>query len=146
MKSVVQRVSKANVKINGKVVGEIGKGIVVFLAVSKEDNDDTIKWMVNKLINLRIFSDENDKMNRSILDIGGEILLISNFTLYGDAKRGYRPSFTESAPPEISEPIYNKIIQLMRSNYPINIQTGEFGAMMDVELINDGPVTIIIDK
>jgi D-tyrosyl-tRNA(Tyr) deacylase len=146
MRSVVQKVSSANVSINGRIVGEIGHGLVVFVAVSGSDDDKVLSWMCNKIANLRVFPDDENKMNRSVIDIGGSILLISNFTLYGDVRKGFRPNFMRSAKPEISEPMYNKMIELLISEFSLNVQSGEFGAMMDVELINDGPVTVIIDK
>ncbi|TAL68437.1 MAG: D-tyrosyl-tRNA(Tyr) deacylase [Bacteroidetes bacterium] len=146
MRAVVQRVSGANVKIKGNINGEIGKGIVVFVAVSITDNSEIMKWFCNKLVNLRIFPDDKGKMNKSVLDIDGEILLISNFTLYGDVRKGFRPSFIKSAPQEISQPLYESMVLHLEENYPIHIASGEFGAMMDIELVNDGPVTIIIEK
>jgi D-tyrosyl-tRNA(Tyr) deacylase len=146
MRSVVQKVSSANVSINGRIVGGIGHGLVIFVAVSDSDNDKVLHWMCNKIANLRVFPDEENKMNRSVIDAGGSILLISNFTLYGDVRKGFRPNFMRSAKPEISEPMYNKMIELLKSQFGLNVQSGEFGAMMDVELINDGPVTVIIDK
>ena len=146
MRAVVQRVSSASITIDGKVKGEIGKGLLVFVAVSHNDNTDIMKWICNKLVNLRIFSDEEGKMNKSVLDTGGGILLISNFTLYGDANKGFRPSFIKSAPPEISKPLYESMVLHLKENYPIQIASGEFAAMMDIKLVNDGPVTIIIEK
>jgi D-tyrosyl-tRNA(Tyr) deacylase len=146
MRAVVQRVKQAKCTIEGKVAGEIGNGMVVLLAITHSDSHDTIKWMCNKLVNLRIFPDEENKMNKSIIDAGGGILLVSNFTLYGDTQKGFRPSFIQSAPPEIAIPVYNEMVDYLKSNYHINIATGEFGAMMDIELINDGPVTIIVEK
>lgn len=146
MRAIIQRVSRANVRIDGKIHGEIGDGLLVFLAVNDTDNDDIMKWFCNKIVNLRIFPDEKDKMNRSVLDIGGSILLISNFTLYGDIRHGFRPSFTRAAPPEIAEPMYNKILNHLRDNYPVKVEAGLFGAMMDIELVNAGPVTISIEK
>lgn len=145
MKAIVQRVSRANVKVAGKVIGEIDRGIMVLVGITEGDSEKTIDWMCNKLINLRIFEDSEGKMNLSVNDISGAILLISNFTLYGDAKKGFRPSFIEAAPPLISEPIYNSMLEKLRGS-GLLIQSGEFGAMMEVELINDGPVTIIIEK
>ncbi|MCL5991713.1 MAG: D-aminoacyl-tRNA deacylase [Bacteroidetes bacterium] len=146
MRTVVQRVNRASVTIDGKVTGEIGKGLLVFLAISNSDNSEIMRWMCNKLVNLRIFPDEEGKMNKSVLDTGGGILLISNFTLYGDASKGFRPSFIKSAPPEISKPLYESMVLYLKENYPLHIASGEFGAMMDIELVNDGPVTIIIEK
>ncbi len=146
MKAVVQRVKSASVKIDGKIHGAISKGLLVLLAVKEGDNDEVISWFANKLVNLRVFPDDDGKMNCSVLDIGGEILLISNFTLYGDTNKGYRPSFSKAANPEISKPIYEKLLTFLRVNNPLKIEAGVFGAMMDVELINDGPVTVIIEK
>ena len=146
MRAVVQRVSRASVTIEGKVTGEIGNGLLVFVALSHSDNSEIMKWMCNKLVNLRIFPDDEGKMNKSVLETSGGILLISNFTLYGDAHKGFRPSFIKSAPPEISKPLYESMVLHLKENYPIHIASGEFGAMMDIELVNDGPVTIIIEK
>jgi D-tyrosyl-tRNA(Tyr) deacylase len=146
MRAVVQRVSGASVSIDGLVTGSIGAGMVVLLAVNNSDDSETIKWFCNKLVNLRIFPDLQGKMNHSVNDIGGSILLISNFTVYGDVRKGFRPSFIESATPEFAIPLYNEFINYFRSNYSIPLVTGEFGAMMDISLVNDGPVTIIIDK
>ncbi|MCX7736564.1 MAG: D-aminoacyl-tRNA deacylase [Candidatus Kapabacteria bacterium] len=145
MRAVVQRVSRASVEIEGKIFGKIKEGIVVFVAINETDNDKSIEWMSNKLVNLRIFPDENGKMDKSVSDIRGGILLISNFTLYGDAKKGFRPSFIQSAKPEFSEPMFNKLLDYLRTNYDLQVETGKFGAMMNIELVNDGPVTIIID-
>jgi D-tyrosyl-tRNA(Tyr) deacylase len=146
MRSVIQKVSSANVSINGRIVGQIGHGLVVFVAFSDGDDDKVLQWMCNKIANLRVFPDDENKMNRSVIDVSGSILLISNFTLYGDVRKGFRPNFMRSAKPEISEPIYNKMIELLGSEFSLNVQSGVFGAMMDLELINDGPVTVIIDK
>jgi D-tyrosyl-tRNA(Tyr) deacylase len=146
MKAVVQRVSKASVKINGKIHGEISKGLLVLLGVKHGDDDNIVKWFANKLLNLRVFPDDEGKMNRSVLDIDGGILLISNFTIYGDTRKGYRPSFSKAAPPEQSEPVYQKLLDTLREVSDLKIEAGVFGAMMDVELVNDGPVTVIIEK
>ncbi|MDQ1265453.1 MAG: D-aminoacyl-tRNA deacylase [Bacteroidota bacterium] len=146
MKAVVQRVAKAKVTIEGRIAGEIGEGLLVLLAMAESDTKDEMKWMANKLVNLRVFPDEEDKMNRSVLDIGGGIMLISNFTIYGDLRKGFRPNFMKAAPPDIAEPLYNDMLEYMRSEFPIRIAAGEFGAMMDIELINSGPVTVIIEK
>jgi D-tyrosyl-tRNA(Tyr) deacylase len=118
----------------------------VVVAVTSTDTEEIMKWFCNKIINLRIFHDEEMKMNRSVQDIKGGILLISNFTLYGDAKRGFRPSFSKAAVPEFAEPMYDRMVEYLGKNYSIKIETGKFGAMMDVSLVNDGPVTIIIQK
>jgi D-aminoacyl-tRNA deacylase len=144
MKSVIQRVKKSNVKVDDKVVGSIDTGLLALVAISEKDTEKEIKWTVNKIINLRIFSDSDDKMNLSLLDVAGELLVISNFTLYGSTRKGFRPSFSKSAKPDTAIPLYEKFIQLLKE-YPVKVETGVFGAMMDVELVNDGPVTLIID-
>ena len=144
MRAVVQRVQNAKVDIDGKTAGEIGAGLLVFIAVGLDDNDDDIEWIVEKITDLRIFEDENDKMNLSVKDVGGEILVISQFTLYGDVRKGRRPSFIKSMPPEKAEVIYDKFVEKCRGT-GLNIKTGVFKAHMDVHLINDGPVTLIID-
>lgn len=146
MRVVVQRVSKASVEIDGRIEGSIQDGLLAFVGINRSDDENTIKWMSNKLCNLRIFPDNAGKMNRSVIDINGGLLVISNFTLYGDAKKGFRPNFLGAAPPDISEPMYDKMIDHLKQNYDLNIQTGRFGAMMNVNLTNAGPVTIIIDK
>lgn len=146
MKAVVQRVSSAAVKVDGITKGEIGKGLLVLLGIKEGDNEETIRWFSNKLVNLRIFPDETNKINHSVLDINGGILLISNFTLYGDTRKGYRPSFSKAAAPDIAEPLYEKMLDFLRQHNPIQIEAGIFGAMMDVSLVNDGPVTVIIEK
>ncbi len=146
MRAVIQRVKKANLRINGEFYSSISNGLLVLLGISATDNFDTIKWMANKVINLRVFPDENDKMNLSVRDIKGEIMIISNFTLYGDIQRGFRPSFTEAAPHQSAENLYNQFINYIKENYEIKIADGIFGAMMDIELVNSGPVTIIVEK
>ena len=145
MRVVAQRVSKAQVSIEGNVVGKIDKGLLIFLGITHRDNEKDAKWLVNKISGLRIFSDEDGKMNKSIEDIEGEILLISQFTLYGDARKGRRPSFIDAAKPDIAVPLYNKFIELIREKN-LKVSTGEFGADMKVELLNDGPVTMIIES
>jgi len=145
MRVVVQRVTKAQVSVEGNVIGKIKEGLLILLGITHEDNEKDAKWLVNKISGLRIFSDENGKMNKSIEDIEGEILLISQFTLYGDARKGRRPSFIEAAKPDIAVPLYNKFIDLVKEKN-IKISVGEFGADMKVELLNDGPVTMIIDS
>lgn len=145
MKVVIQRVKKANVKINGKVKDEILKGMLVLVGISENDDQKTLEWMYNKIINLRIFDDENGVMNKSVLDTKGQIMLISNFTLYADSTRGYRPSYSKAAKPEFAIGVFNDFVELFKKS-EVKIAEGEFGAMMDIELINDGPVTIIIEK
>ena len=144
MRAVIQRVKNAEVKIDGKIVGKIGKGLLVLLAVHQDDTEDKIEKMATKIINLRIFADKDDKMNLSIKDVGGEILVVSQFTLYGDTSKGNRPSFIESAKPDKAVPYYEKFVEKIKVS-GLKTATGEFGAMMEVSLINDGPVTIIID-
>ncbi|MGQ9819115.1 MAG: D-aminoacyl-tRNA deacylase [Candidatus Kapaibacteriales bacterium] len=147
MKVVVQRVKKCKVNIlDDNSMVSIQKGILVLLAIANTDNMDKAKWMANKIVNLRIFADAYGKMNLSVKDIKGEIIIVSNFTLYGDVQRGFRPSFTYSAPPNTAIPIYQEFIRTVRELSELNVETGKFGSMMEIELINDGPVTIIIEK
>lgn len=146
MRAVVQRVSSASVVIGGESTGEINKGLCVFIAITDSDTPEVMDWMINKLINLRIFEDSEGKMNLSAKDSGGEILLVSNFTLYGDADRGYRPSFSKSSRPDFAEPFYDEFVRRLRERHPHKVATGKFGAMMDINLVNDGPVTVIIEK
>ena len=146
MKLVIQRVSEANVKVDNKVVGKINNGFLVLLGVTHSDTKDDADYLVRKLINLRVFTDENDKLNLSIKDINGELLIISQFTLYAETKKsGNRPSFTESAKPDIAIQLYEYFVEECKKQIPI-VQTGIFGADMKVSLINDGPVTIIMDS
>lgn len=144
MRAVIQAVSSANVKVDGKTVGYINKGYLVLLAIHETDTEDKIIKMADKISDLRIFTDENDKMNLSLKDVDGEILLVSQFTLYGDAKKGNRPSFLESAKPVKAVPYYEKVVMLLK-NKGFKVETGQFGAMMQVSLTNEGPTTIIID-
>jgi len=145
MRAVLQRVKKANVTIDEKVKGEINKGIMLLLAIGKEDTENDLKYMIEKVMNLRIFEDENEKMNLSLLEIKGEMLIISQFTLYGDCRKGRRPNFMKSEKPDIAEEMYNEFIKKAKE-YGIKIESGEFGANMAVDLINDGPVTILMDS
>ncbi len=146
MKAVIQRVSRASVEIGGAIKSSIREGLLVLVAVSGTDGEETMKWMCNKLVNLRVFPDSEGKMNLSVLETGGAIMLISNFTLYGELKKGFRPNFMKAGRPEASELLYNRMVDFLRDNYPVRIETGEFGAMMSIEMTNDGPVTIILDK
>lgn len=145
MRIVLQRVSRASVKVDGKIVGEIGNGILVLLGVSREDTEKEAKYLLEKTINLRIFEDENDKMNLSLLDIDGELLVVSQFTLYGDARKGRRPSFIKAALPDQANSLYEFFVNEARKRVN-KVASGEFRAMMDVELVNDGPVTILLDS
>jgi D-aminoacyl-tRNA deacylase len=145
MRAVIQRVKKASVAINGKVKSEIGTGLLVFAGIEESDNNADIEWLHNKIVHLRIFNDHNGIMNLSVMDIGGSILIISQFTLHAKTKKGNRPSFIRAAHPDIAIPLYNDFITMLTQLMGDHVKTGEFGAMMEVELLNDGPVTIIID-
>lgn len=145
MRSVVQRVKKASVKVHRNIVGSISSGLLVFLGVGKDDTQADLNWMVKKLVDLRIFEDTDGKMNYSIKDISGEILLVSQFTLYGDCRKGNRPSFSEAALPDSAEIMYKQVIEAIIQR-GIKLETGIFGAEMEVELINDGPVTFLLDS
>jgi len=145
MRAVIQRVSKASVTIAGKIEGQIETGLLIFLGIEDADNDEDIKWLSNKTANLRIFNDEEGVMNRSVIDIEGQILLISQFTLHASTKKGNRPSYIKASRPDIAIPLYNKMIQQLETDLAKKIKTGIFGADMKVELLNDGPVTIVID-
>ena len=145
MRLVVQRVGNANVTVDGRVIGEINKGFLVLLGIKTTDTKKEADYLVKKLCGLRVFSDENDKMNLSLKDVDGELLIVSQFTLYGECGSGYRPSFTDSARPEVAEPLYEYFCEECRKN-GINVKKGIFGADMKVSLLNDGPVTIIIEK
>jgi len=146
MKAVVQRVSRASVRIDGQTVGEIGRGLLVLLGIGKGDTTADTEWMIKKLLALRIFPDDAKNMNRSVTDIGGGILVVSQFTLYGDARKGTRPSFSEAMPPADAEQFYNDFMAKLRVATTLQVAEGEFAAMMDVELVNDGPVTIVLDS
>lgn len=145
MKAVIQRAKNASVSVDEKIVGAIDDGFVILLGVTHEDTIDDIDYLVNKIIHLRVFEDENEKMNLSLLDIGGSILSISQFTLYADTKKGRRPSFVQAAKPDQALDLYEKFNHAL-VNKNIHVETGEFGAMMDVGLTNVGPVTIILDS
>ncbi len=144
MRAVVQRVTESSCIVDGTVIGEIGKGFTVLLGVEEGDSDSDKDYIIDKLINLRIFEDENEKMNLSIKDVDGSILLISQFTLLGDSRKGRRPSFFKAAKPEIANKIYEEMINRLRED--LNVETGVFGADMKVHIVNDGPVTILLDS
>ncbi len=145
MRTVIQRVSKASVTIEGQMKSQIRQGMLVLLGICDEDDKEDIEWMVRKIINLRIFDDENGVMNKSILETGGDILVISQFTLYASYKKGNRPSWIKAAKPETAVPLYEEFCRILQLSLGKNIGTGEFGANMKVELLNDGPVTICMD-
>ena len=146
MRLVVQRVSKSNVKVSGEIIGEIKEGLMILVSFVDEDNDIDLEWMKKKIINLRIFNDDEGKMNRSVQDVDGDILLISQFTLHGSTKKGNRPSFIKAAKPDFANVMYVKFIKVLEESLDKEIQTGEFGGDMKVSLINDGPTTIVIDS
>jgi len=145
MRAVVQRVSRAKVTVDGKVTGEIGQGVLLLLGVAETDTEDDVRYLVDKTLNLRIFEDSEGKMNLSLLDIEGGLLVVSQFTVYGDTRRGRRPSFIDAAPPERANELYELFVSESRKQVS-KVATGVFQAMMDVELVNDGPVTILIDS
>ncbi|OHD11163.1 MAG: D-tyrosyl-tRNA(Tyr) deacylase [Spirochaetes bacterium GWD1_27_9] len=147
MRAVIQRVKKASVTVEGKIVSSINTGLLVLLGVSINDQDKDIDYMIDKILNLRIFPDEEYKMNKSITDVSGEMIVVSQFTLYGDARKGRRPSYDIAAKGDVAKPIYEKVVNILKEKYDANkVFTGIFAAMMDVELINDGPVTILLDS
>jgi D-tyrosyl-tRNA(Tyr) deacylase len=146
MIAVIQRVTEASVTIENEVKGKIKNGLMILLGIEEADNEEDIEWLNRKIINMRIFNDENGVMNKSLVDIEGEILLISQFTLHASTKKGNRPSYIKAAKPDIAIPLYEKMIRSLDLAIPTKIQSGEFGADMKVSLINDGPVTIILDS
>jgi len=145
VRAVVQRVSRASVAVGGQVVGSIARGLVVLLGITHGDGPDHVAWMADKIAGLRVFSDEDGKMNLDLAAVRGGVLVVSQFTLYGDVSRGRRPSFVDAAPPDIAVPLYEAFIAALKGR-GLAVQTGEFGALMAVELINDGPVTLVIDR
>jgi len=145
MRAVVQRVKEAKVVVEGKTVGEIGHGLLVFLGVEQADEIEDAEYLVSKIINLRIFKDDEQKFNRSLVDVKGEMLVVSQFTLLGDCRKGRRPSFSDAAPPEKAQKLYEDFMELVAKNN-ITVASGEFQAMMDVSLVNDGPVTMLLDS
>lgn len=145
MRAVVQRVKSSSVAVDNDVIGEIGKGLLILLGVAKADTADNAEYLADKIVNLRIFEDENNKMNRSLLDTGGEMLVVSQFTLLGDCTKGRRPSFVHAAEPDRANELYEHFVEQVRQK-GVNIATGQFRAMMDVSLVNDGPVTFIVES
>jgi D-tyrosyl-tRNA(Tyr) deacylase len=145
MRAVVQRVSRARVTVGPEVTGEIGPGLLVLLGVTHTDTPEQARWLADKVVGLRIFLDDEGKMNRGVEEMGGCVLVVSQFTLYGDCRKGRRPSFVDAAPPEIAIPLYEEFIRAVRAR-GIRTATGRFGAMMQVELVNDGPVTLLVDS
>ena len=145
MRALIQRVSRASVTVDGRVVGQIGRGFVVLLGITHSDGRAEADWLAAKIVGLRVFDDEAGKMNRALADVGGELLVVSQFTLYGDARKGRRPSFTAAAAPERAEPLVDTFVETLR-DAGFTVATGVFGAHMDVEIHNDGPVTMLIEK
>ena len=145
MRAVVQRVTRASVSVEGEIIGEIGNGLVVLVGIARDDTKVEAAYLVDKIANLRIFDDEEGRMNVSVKDVGGDLLVISQFTLYGDVRRGLRPSWSDAAPPEIAEPLYDFFVRQARSAVA-TVASGKFQTMMQVELVNDGPVTILLDS
>ena len=145
MRAVIQRVTRASVKVEGEMVGEIGNGLLVLLGIEDADTKEDMEWLSGKIINLRIFNDQDGVMNVSLKDIGGELLLVSQFTLHASTKKGNRPSYIKASKPDIAEPMYQQMIKQVEKDLEKKIACGIFGADMKVELLNDGPVTIIID-
>jgi D-aminoacyl-tRNA deacylase len=145
VKVILQRVSRAAVRVDGRTIGEIGKGFCLLVGFTHTDTDEQVLWMADKVAGLRLFADAEEKMNLGLEDVGGEVLVVSQFTLYGSAVKGRRPSFVDAARPEVAIPLYERFIALLRER-GLTVATGEFGAMMEVELVNDGPVTIPLEK
>jgi D-tyrosyl-tRNA(Tyr) deacylase len=145
MRLLIQRVKRAEVRVDEKIVGQIKQGLLVFLGITHEDSQETLLWCKEKLLHLRIFEDEAGKMNHSLLDVNGQVLLVSQFTLYGDTKRGRRPDFMKAARPEVAQSLYQQMVVELK-NAGVVVETGVFGAMMDVELVNDGPVTLLVER
>ena len=146
MRIVIQRVSRASVKVADETVGKIDNGLLVFLGISHDDQEEDVLWLAKKLMNLRIFNDDEGKMNLSLNDVDGEVLMVSQFTLHASTKKGNRPSFVKSANPNLGKRLYDYFIDYLNKEYKISVATGVFGAMMEIELLNDGPVTIIMDS
>jgi len=147
LRVVLQRVTRAEVRVSGSVSGRVGTGLVVLAGFAPADTEDTLAWMADKILALRVFGDDEGRMNRALAEVGGGLLVVSQFTLYGDARKGRRPSFTDAAPPGVAIPLYTRFVALLREKgLGVPVATGEFGAMMEVELVNDGPVTLILEK
>ena len=145
MRVLLQRVARAEVRVNGKATGTIGRGFLLLVGVTHTDTEAQAAWMAEKIAGLRLFGDAEGKMNLALADVGGAVLVVSQFTLYGNAEKGRRPSFIDAARPELAQPLYERFVALLREQ-KLTVATGEFGAMMDVELVNDGPVTLWLEK
>jgi D-tyrosyl-tRNA(Tyr) deacylase len=145
MRVLLQRVSRAEVRVGSRVTGRIDRGYLLLVGLTHDDSESALVWMADKVVGLRLFGDAEDKMNCSLADVGGALLVVSQFTLYGDTVKGRRPSFIDAARPEVAIPLYERFVALLRERGP-RVETGEFGAMMDVELVNDGPVTLWLER
>jgi len=145
MRAVVQRVSRAEVRVEDRIVGHIGPGLVVLVGIAREDTPHAGQWLAEKIVNLRVFDDAEGRMNRSLVEAGGAVLCVSQFTLFGDCRKGRRPSYDRAASPEAAQPLYEAFVSALRA-FGIAVETGEFRAMMDVEIVNDGPVTLLLDS
>ena len=146
MRIVLQRVSRATVRVAGQAMGEIERGHVILVGFTDGDDESTLSWMADKVVGLRVFQDEDERMNLALDDVRGDLLVVSQFTLYGDVRKGRRPSFVHAARPEVAVALYEQFVALLRARAPGRVETGEFGAMMDVELVNDGPVTFVLER
>ena len=146
MRVVLQRVSRAEVRIDGRAVGRIGRGHLLLVGFAKGDGSAQIEWMADKVLGLRVFGDGEGKMNLGLEEAGGDLLVVSQFTLYGDTSKGRRPSFVDAAPPDIAVPLYEEFVRTLRSKTSRAVETGEFGAMMEVDLVNEGPVTLVLER
>ncbi len=146
MRVLLQRVSRAEVRIGGDVAGRIGPGLLLLVGFADAEEDGALEWMADKVLDLRIFGDDEGRMNLSLRDVRGDVLVVSQFTLYGDTRKGRRPSFVHAASPDQAIPLYGRFVELLREGAPAAVETGEFGAMMDVELVNDGPVTLMLER
>ncbi len=146
MRIVLQRVARASVTVDGSVVGRIDGGLLLLVGFTREDRVDALEWMANKVLGLRVFNDPRGRMNLSLRDVSGDVLVVSQFTLYGDTRKGRRPSFVRAAGPDVAVPLYENFVALLREKAPGRVETGVFGAMMDVELVNDGPVTLVLER
>ncbi len=146
MRVVLQRVTRGEVRIDGEVSGRVGRGYVVLAGFGPEDDEETLAWMADKIVGLRLFPDDDDRMNLDLDAVNGGLLVVSQFTLYGDARKGRRPSFIHAADPDVAVPLYERFLELLEERVPGRVASGEFGAMMDVELVNDGPVTLILER
>jgi len=146
MRVVLQRVSRASVRVDGETLGSIGRGSLLLVGIAQGDDRETVAWMADKVIGLRVFPDSEGRMNRDLASVDGGLLVVSQFTLYGDCRKGRRPSFVDAADPEVAEPLYDAFVRMLRERAPGRVASGEFGAMMEVELVNDGPVTLLLER